>query len=310
MEGVASQLSRQRAERRRGVFWESSIERIAEDRAAQIRQMDANLMGASCLRLAEEKARLVEARLAFAVALQEAIARDGGARAGVGLFENCHFMTLGFVSADRLFDDSCLGAGRVPDEGEVGFLDAWFRAVVGELAYQREIGGLAFGGDHDAACVFIQPMDDGGARGVSWQRGVDAAMGEDRVGERVFFMAWRGVRDQSGGFVEDEDVFVFKEDFEGDFFWREGCGFWGWEGEGEGLGFVAARVWGEGFCVGVFRVFGVFEAAFFDPLLDGVSGDVDAFGEEFLGKDGVQPCIFGAVLGFDGDFGGLRGHGV
>lgn len=77
-----------------------------------------------------------------------------------------------------------------------------------ELEAETATAGAGLGDEEEAAGFAIEAVGEGGAP-------VAEAIGEEPVGEGARAFARGGVDEDAGGFVEDEEMSVFEEDFQG-----------------------------------------------------------------------------------------------
>ena len=103
-------------------------------------------------------------------------------------------------------------------EGAVGA----FGGVGGELIGETMVRGVGFGDDKQARSVFVDAVDDAGALFATDAREVSAEVVEEGVNQSAGVGARGRVNDHAGGFVHDEEVFIFVNDVEWD---RFGQGF-------------------------------------------------------------------------------------
>lgn len=99
-------------------------------------------------------------------------------------------------------------------DGEVEF----GRFAFGELLGEMEMCGVCFGDDEAARGVFVEAVNDTRTDVVFVVTAAELAAGvvEESVDERAVRVSIGGVDDELGGFVDDEEVFVFKKDVERD----------------------------------------------------------------------------------------------
>jgi hypothetical protein len=122
-------------------------------------------------------------------------------------------------------------------------------------------------------------MDDAGAH-LATDAAEVVAVVEEGVDEGAIGVACGGVDDEAGGFVEDEDVFVLKEDIKRDVL--------GDDGDGDDLGYnegelVSAFESGAG--LGLTPVQG--DVPVFDQVLEAGAGEIGKTGGEVLVESGA-----------------------
>jgi hypothetical protein len=122
---------------------------------------------------------------------------DGHALAGDG------------VATDGAFPRACVSAGPTENVGEIGF----FCFTISKLAAEFAVSGIIFCRDEKTCGFTIQTMNNSWAVGGSAWGEVPFAMVEKSGGERASGSACAGVDVHSGGFIDDENIFVFEENF-------------------------------------------------------------------------------------------------
>ena len=180
------------------------------------------------------------------------------------------------------------------EEGEVGLGDL----ALGEHLAEFAVRAVVFGDEDEAAGLFVEAMDDAGAE-IATDVGEFVEVEEERVDESaavagVWFagcgVPCSGVDHHAGGFVDDGEVFVFVEDFEGDVF-GDGVERRGLGGAFDFDGLAAVEF--------LLRLRGCpvdADLAGFDKELDAGSGDV----RESLGQVLVETEIGGGGVGGEG----------
>ena len=178
--------------------------------------MHANLMRAARVQRAFDECAGVE-RVEHAVV---------GAR-GAATFadEDGHFFSMNRMSPDCAFDPAALLAEISRGNREIDFRDF----PPGELPRERAVRDIVFRGDETAARLLVESVDDAGPLFAA-DAGKAFAVVKERVDERAVPVAGGGMHDETGGFVEHDEIAVFKEHVE-----RDVLGFGG-RGSGWRLG--------------------------------------------------------------------------
>ena len=88
--------------------------------------------------------------------------------------------------------------------------------VVVELAGQTLMRAIGLGGDHQPAGILVDPVDDPRPRDAADARQAALAMVEQSVDQCAVEIARRWVDDEAGGLVDNDQMFVFVSDDEGD----------------------------------------------------------------------------------------------
>ncbi len=199
-----------------------AINGIAKDGVAHaLAHVDSDLMGAPGEELAaNEGAALMGANLLpfgdgfFAGAVQE-----------VG-----HAFAIHGVATKHGLDATFGFLWQAVDGGEVDFTES----ALGKGFTQAPMGDVVFSDDHAAGGVFIEPMDDAGSH-LTADAAKVVTMMEEGIDEGAVWVPGCGVDDQSGRFIEHEDVFVLKEDLQRDVLGNDGDGRDLWNGDGKGI---------------------------------------------------------------------------
>ncbi len=195
-----------------------AVDGVCDDGCALVVEVDADLVGAAGVEVAED-----EGGAGGGVGVEDLVVGDGGFAAG--WVDDGHFLAVDGVAAD-VGEDGVFGrGGDAAGDGEVEFFHGF---ALGELGDEGLVGGVGFGDDEAAGGVFVEAVDDAGAFDAADAGELALAVVEESVDEGAVGVSGAGVDDHAVGFVEDDDVFVFVEDVEGDVL---GCVF-----EGDGFG--------------------------------------------------------------------------
>src|SRR5262249_9276086 len=178
----------------------AAIDRVAEERMADGREVYADLMGAPGLEPAGEEARYWRT-VAAGIAFEDLPMRDRGAAAGA----HRHLLAQPRVTADRLVEGAAGPRRGAQKEGEIPATQLLAAAVVGELAAERAVGALGLGHHHETARILIEPMHDARALDAADPGEAGAAMGHERVSQRAGPVAGRGVHDEPRRLVDDDE---------------------------------------------------------------------------------------------------------
>ena len=133
----------------------AAVEPIAEDRAAGVSEVDADLMGPSGF---GKNIQLSETRPTAA----DFETRDGGSAGGMARADG-HFLALIRMRSDRLLDAIAIAIGRGADQRDVLFA----HRAAGELAGELQVARVVFGDEDQAAGVAIESVDDPGPLGAA-----------------------------------------------------------------------------------------------------------------------------------------------
>lgn len=191
-----------------------SVDRIAEDGEAQgLLHVDADLMGAAGVQVAFDMAPgIVLGRV------ENAVVGDGVFAAG--RLDIGHALTVDGMSGDVGFYGAGIDNRLSHNDASIDFPGC----SGGELGGEGEVGDVGFCGDQTAGGVAVEAMHD---TGPLW---IDGVLGAAKFGELACAVmqqcvdqsagriAGAGVDDEAAGFVDDDQVFVFVENVEGDIF--------------------------------------------------------------------------------------------
>ncbi len=195
-----------------GVFF--SVDGVAEDGGAEVVEVDADLVGAAGVEVAED-----EGGFGGGVCGADFVIGDGCFAAG-RIYDG-HFLAVDGVAADVGEDGSGGWVGYAIGDGEVEFLHG---GAFGELGGEGLVSGIGFCDDEAAGGVFVEAVDDAGSFDAADAGELAFAVVEECVDEGAVVVSGGGVDDHAVLFVEDEEVRVFVEDVEGDFL--GGCDVW------------------------------------------------------------------------------------
>ena len=175
-----------------------AIDGIAGHGAASGGCVNPDLVGATCMKAEFEEACAGPGAENFPIGFCGATTTpDGHALAGDG------------VATDGAFPRACVSAGPTENVGEIGF----FCFTISKLAAEFAVSGVIFCRDEKTCGFTIQTMNNSWAVGGSAWGEVPFAMVEKSGGERASGSACAGVDVHSGGFIDDENIFVFEENF-------------------------------------------------------------------------------------------------
>ena len=194
-----------------------AVDGVAENRCADVFEVDADLVGAAGVEGAFDEAGAV------ALLGEDFVVGDGGL--ACARVEDGHLLAIDGVAAD-VGEDGVLVFGR--RAGGDGVVDLGHRFALGELAEQGLHGVVGLGDDDAARGVFVETVHDAGTLDSVDASELAVAVMKEGVDEGAVGIAGGGVDDHAVGFVEDDEVFVFVENVEGKIL--------GNEFEGDGLG--------------------------------------------------------------------------
>lgn len=125
-----------------------------------------------------------------------------------------HLLAVPGVATDGRVDDTLIERDHALDQRQVAFDDL----VPLLLLQQRQPGTCMLRHDHQARCVFIQPVDDSRAQWRSRRFRIAGLqvrqISQERIDQRIVMMPWRGMHHQAGGFVHHQEIGIFIDDIE------------------------------------------------------------------------------------------------
>jgi len=124
----------------------------------------------------------------------------------LSIFPNRHLFSLDSVPPDGSIDEALRINGAVT-ECKVSLLDL----PPTESHRKREVDRVLLGNDHRAGCVLIEPVDDPGTLDAA-DTGEVLTVVEQCVDQGSGGVSCRGMNDQPGRLVEDEQVGILVED--------------------------------------------------------------------------------------------------
>lgn len=191
----------------------ASVQPVAQHGAADVRQMNPNLMRTT--RFGERSNQCVTGK-----PLHDFIQRDGLPRVCV-FATNGLLLPLRGVRTDRLIDNITIAIRHAHHDGKV----LLFYCTRLELGSKRIVRPIVLGHDDYTARIAIEPMDDAGPRRSAAATERAEMMGQ-RTRQRPFPMALCRVNDHSGRLVDDDNRVILVENDErnvlrrGPFAWR------------------------------------------------------------------------------------------
>ncbi|MBA7623503.1 hypothetical protein ES703_30899 [subsurface metagenome] len=121
-----------------------------------------------------------------------------------------HFLAVVGVTADIGFDNAVLGLQPALDQRQIGLGHGMGLELPGKVG----LSGAVLSHQHHARGIFIQAVDDTGAQGVADISQV-GEVSQDGVDQGMGGVARGGVDGQTGRLIDDEEVIVFVDNFEG-----------------------------------------------------------------------------------------------
>ena len=177
-----------------GVFSPSSIDRISDHRVAEVLEMNTNLVGASCPRLALHQR-------CSALGCQYSIMGEGL----TSPLYHCHFLAVDGMSANSGLDFPMGHAGRSAHKRKVGLFDIAGCELRGDVA----VGDFCLCHNEATRCLFVEAVNDTWSFRAS-HYGNARAMVQQRVCHGSLSIASAGMDDQSRRLVDHEQRFILE----------------------------------------------------------------------------------------------------
>jgi len=190
-----------------------SIERISDNRVAQMLQMHADLMGAPGARHAGDKAVIFVGRDHLVV--RHCFTPGGGAASR-------HFLTLHRMAADGEIDGSLAMTGFPPDDGKVGFL----HQTVCKLLGDRGVRLVILGHDDATAGLLVETVDN--ARTMFFRSGREGdAVVQEGIDESTLLVSCSDMNNHSCWFVDHDQIIILVKDLKRNVLRTGSCGRFG-----------------------------------------------------------------------------------
>ena len=178
---------------------------IAQNGCADVLEMDADLVGASGVEVAED-----ESGFGRVIGRDDFVIGDGGFASG--WIDHSHFLPIHRMSPD-VGEDRIFGFGRnAVGDGEVDFFHA---AALGKLGGKALVGRVGFRDDQTAGSIFIEAVNNTGTLHSADAGELAFAMMEQGVDQSAVGISGGGMDDHSVLFVEHDEVLVFENDVQG-----------------------------------------------------------------------------------------------
>ena len=187
------------------------VERIADDGAADMRHVHADLMGAAGFQMAAHQRG--DGLVAEAEHMLHLEMGDGEAALAFVAHHRL-FLAVARVAADGRVNDANGPLGRAPDQREIIAHQMHLAAVVGEQGRQALMGRVGLGDDEQARRILVEPVHDARPTHAADARQGVAAMADQRIDERARLVACGRMHDEAGGLVDDDEVLVLEDDVE------------------------------------------------------------------------------------------------
>lgn len=192
-------------EANRGTPEPCTIGWIAQQRMSDMRQMHADLVGATRLEAAADQAghgRIAEALKHLVV---------GNGFAGRGGARHCDLLAVGGAASQAGGNRPLTALWNAPDDGQIAPLQAAVAAMGGKLLGEGLVCGVRLGHDQQAAGLLVQPVDNSRPPYPADARQAVTAMGNQGIDQRSRRVACTRVDDEACRFVDDDHICVFMD---------------------------------------------------------------------------------------------------
>ena len=181
-----------------------AVDRIAEQRVADMGHVDADLVGPPGLQPAFDQACDRSGRR-WGQGFFEPVVGDGMLAAGL---EHGHLLAVGELAPERGIDRALGAVGHAPDQRDIAALHLAVGAVGGELGRQAPMRPVVLGDDHQAAGFLVEPVHDARPFDAADARQAVAAMGNQGVDQGAGPVAGGRMHNQARRFVDDDERIV------------------------------------------------------------------------------------------------------
>jgi hypothetical protein len=184
----------------------AAVNRIARDGATGGGGMNANLVGATRMKLEFQQASARPAGNDFPVCF-----------CGTASSADGHTLPDDGVTADGSLPSAGIATGTPEDKGEVGF----FRFAFAELATEFAVSSIIFGGNQKSGCFAVEAVNDAGPIGTASRGQIAFAVVKKGSGEGSGGASGARVNMHARGFVDDQKISVFVKNLKRDGFWGD-----------------------------------------------------------------------------------------
>lgn len=198
-----------------------AVDGVAEQGVAEEAVVDPDLMGAAGVEGAENE------RGAIGCGVEKMKIGDGWfADSGVA---DVHSLAMNGMAGDVVEDCLVGGLRRGLGDGEVKLAGA----AISELADEVLEGLVGFSGDDATGGVLVEAVNDSRSSFSAFAGQLPGAVVKEGVDEGSIGITSGGMHDHSGGFVENNDFRIFKENGKREILGDEFFGFFLWNGNGD-----------------------------------------------------------------------------
>lgn len=256
-----------------GLAGDRRINRIADEWCAFVLHVHTDLVSASGVQVAQH-----QGGAGGGIGVEDFVVGDRGAARGRG--DDGHFLSIARIASDVGKDRFTCRLGCLLGDAEVDFL---IRAV-GKLAGEVLVRAIIFRDDEAAGSILIESMHNAGAFDAADARKLALAVVEQGIHQRAIGISGSGVNDNAGFLIQHDEVFIFKEDLEGDVL-RGGLGWDSfWQGDFDDIARLHRIARLGGFAIAE-------DVLFADQLLNARPRQVC----QAAGKPGIEAIVIGDI---------------
>ena len=141
----------------------------------------------------------------------------GSCGAPFRLTDNGHFKSISVTATDIALNHADRRRGDAPNHGGIGPFDS----ARGELFGERLVRRVVFRGDHDAAGVLVEPMDDAWPPNAANARQRITAMRQQGVHQCSTWRSRRGMDNHACRFIDYDHVLVLVQNIQVNRLWLD-----------------------------------------------------------------------------------------
>ncbi len=196
------------AKRREPRLEAAAVNRISQNRMADMREMHADLMRPAGFEHEPQQRNVAAGRSPGKVEhfiMRLSLAADDASR-----YRDFH--AVGAASPEPRIDGPFRPRKLAPDERQIAAMQPAVAAVAFELLRQALVRGVGLGDHEQARRILVQAMHDARPLDAANAGEAFAAMGDQSVDERSRGVAGCRVHDEPGRLIDDDEIVVFVDD--------------------------------------------------------------------------------------------------
>lgn len=178
---------------------------IADQRVADMRHVDADLVGSAGFQAAFDQAGNCR-RVFRSEAFLDLPVSD---RMPAGGLDDGYFLPVALRTGEIGVDRAFQAAWRSPYNGNIGSFQWTGLAMIGKLRRKALVSCIGLGNNKKPARILVDPVDDARAFDTADARQAVAAMVDQRIDERSRPVTRAWMHNETRRFVDDNEVIVF-----------------------------------------------------------------------------------------------------